>query len=247
MEAQGGKAGQPLDAGKLSDVTFPELPLRVEVCPEALSADLRQEALERRRVGVDRSLHVGVEQRAAGWQHMVGVDRGPLRLGVSSQDGRDEIDLGLQVVRHEPRYHPLQGKKMKLGAVDRNGAVLRVSDNVREEHRAPAADPTARMDRCRQPGRRLLDPVWAEEATLPGLPGEGLQIKGGGPQQRDALDDSAGVPGQWVPANLDLGSRRLEVVSGMKDLAAEHLASKLNRHPPIIWFASPPGRAGRGS
>ena len=65
-----------------------------EIILEALRGHFGEQPLNGGRQGVDDPLQVGVKQRAAGRQHVVGVDRRPARFGLVIDHGLGERDLG---------------------------------------------------------------------------------------------------------------------------------------------------------
>ena len=85
--------------------------LGVQVCAVALLRDVGQQSLHRHRHRIDAALQMRMEQRAARGQHVIGADRRPHRVGVVAHDGPLELDLGREVVGHQPRCHLRQREK----------------------------------------------------------------------------------------------------------------------------------------
>jgi hypothetical protein len=200
------------------------------------SRDRGQQCLHRGRLRVGRALGVGVEQRAARREHVVGVDRHPGGGGIGLQRRPCEVDLGGQVVAEQRSVQSRERQVVRLGVVDRDRGVLGVGAQVREQQRPPAADTPLGPDVGCELGRDHLDQVGAERAAGSGLLGQPCEVVGVGREQLVwAADEPRRVPGERVPALLQPGTRRGEPRVRVQQLPLEHLTAQLHlNHPSAL-------------
>src|SRR5215831_666018 len=228
VEAERGKAREPLNAPQPAQVALAQPLLGVQVVAEMNSRYAGQQLLDHRRMAIEAALNVGMEKGAARRQHVIGVDRGPARGGVITGGLRQEVHLSAKVVRDDRRPHRLERHVVQVRRVDGDRAVQRVRLDVGEENRLAAVEPALGNQRRRELRRDHLQARRTEEAVLSCLAAKGLQVEVGRRQEAGARHDPRAVPDERIPADFNAGRRRLVVAPRVEDLGCLDFALELH-------------------
>src|SRR5579859_5880110 len=133
VETHWSKARQPFDAASAPDVTLACPLFALQVGTKTVAWDRAEHLLECGRHRIDAGLEVGMKQRTARGQHVIGVDRCPHRASISIHDCPDVLNVGGKGVGDQRMRHRAERQVMQVGGVHRHGAVLRIGQEIRKE------------------------------------------------------------------------------------------------------------------